>query len=383
MKKVDIHPRVNVRAFGAYPEGLLNAAASAGLELWSLNRIDQHSVGFELYETNVCDIEALARKSGMELEIISKLEKRRRVFKNRYVFLLILLFVAFILLISSLFVWRIEVRGTRRLSRGEVLRALEDSGMAVGCFWPGIKTDELRSRIMLELPELAWMTVNVSGSRAIVLINEREEKPIIYNEAESANLVASKTGLVRRVSALSGKAVAEPGQAVTEGELLISGTLDSIMGTQRTVRARGSVMADTWYEIDSVCPEQEQIKNSGGFVRHRFALIFGKRRINFYISSGKAIDECDKIINEYALGLEGFFALPVKLVHERIVSYDTVSSQGYDTQAMSRQLARLLETEAKGQILQSTFTESISDGLYVLTLRAHCIENIARTQEIN
>ena len=50
MKKVDIHPRVNVRAFGAYPEGLLNAAASAGLELWSLNRIDQHSVGFELYE---------------------------------------------------------------------------------------------------------------------------------------------------------------------------------------------------------------------------------------------------------------------------------------------------------------------------------------------
>ena len=54
-----------------------------------------------------------------------------------------------------------------------------------------------------------------------------------------------------------------------------------------------------WYEIDSVCPEQMDLKSGNGLARHRFALVLGKRRINFYISSGKAIDECDKIIDEY------------------------------------------------------------------------------------
>ena len=71
------------------------------------------------------------------------------------------------------------------------------------------------------------------------------------------------------------------------------------MGTERLVRARGSVMADTWYEIDAVCPEEMEIKTDIGLARHCFSQVLGKRRINFYISSGKAIDECDKIINEY------------------------------------------------------------------------------------
>ena len=39
----------------------------------------------------------------------------------------------------------------------------------------------------------------------------------------------------------------------------------------------------TWYEIDSVCPEEMDIKTQNGLVRHRFALVFGKRRINLYI----------------------------------------------------------------------------------------------------
>ena len=377
------YARVKAEVFGALPERLVNAAAAAGLELWNLERKSENTLSFELYESCLDSLRELAGKCFVELSITHCAAERRRVLKKRAVLLLLCMLCGLGLMLSSLFIWKIEVYGAKHVSRAAVLRALEDSGIYVGSFWPGIKADEVRSVFMPQLPEVGWMTVNISGSRAVVLINERQEKPEIYKESSAADLVAAKTGLLRRVSVLAGKAEAEAGQAVAAGEKLASGRLESIMGSERLVRARGSVMADTWYEIDAVCPEEMEIKTDTGLARHRFSLVFGKRRINFYISSGKAIDECDKIINEYALGLEGFFALPVKLVHERIVSYDTVSSQGYDTQAMSRQLARLLEAEAKGQILQSTFTESVSDGLYVLTLRAHCIENIARTQEIN
>jgi len=294
----------------------------------------------------------------------------------------LLLSVLLCLLLSSLFIWQIDIRGAERLSRGEIMRALEDGGLDVGCFWPGLNSDEIRSRVMLKVPEIGWMTVNISGSRAPEVIQERQEKPELYDESKAADLVASKTGLVRRVSVLSGNSLVEPGQAVTAGELLATGRLMSIMGSERTVRSRGSVMADTWYEINSVCPEEMEIKESSGFTRHRFALIFGKRRINFYISSGKAIDECDKIIDEYTLGLDGHFVLPLRIVHERIVSYDHSPAQGYDSEAMAMQLRHLLDSQVKGQILQSALTQSSADGLYMLTLRAHCVENIAETREL-
>lgn len=377
-----IHGRIRANVLCAFPEAFLNSLASEGTEIWRVVREGANTISFDISESSLSQLKTLAEKYSVELKLINHRDGRRQLVKRRFRLLPMLLVFAFMLLFSSLFVWQIDIYGSHSLGRGELLRSLEDSGLYVGCFWPGLKADNIRSRLMLENEQIAWMTVNISGSRAVVLINERAEKPEIYDESKAADLVASKTGLVRRVSVLQGAAVVEPGQAVTAGETLASGSVQSIMGTIRSVRSKGSVMADTWYEIDAVCPEQMDIKRGTGLTRHRFALVFGKRRINFYISSGKAIDECDKIIDEYTLGLEGFFALPVKLVHERIISYDTAPGQGYDSAAMSRHLSNLLEDETKGQIIRSAFTESSVNGLYLLTLRAHCVENIALTQDI-
>lgn len=77
---------------------------------------------------------------------------------------------------------------------------------------------------------------------------------------------------------------------MTEGETLVTGSLESLAGEPRTVYARATVMADTWVELNAVCPETGQLKQPKGVTRSRFAIIFGKRRVNLYLSSGKAID---------------------------------------------------------------------------------------------
>ncbi len=381
-EKINPYAKAKAEAFGAYPESLINAAVAEGLQLAKIVRLNPNALSFEVYEHDIELLKHLAAKASVELKISSYLEPHRKLIKRRILLLPLAAVLMGMLLISSLFVWQIDIIGVQSLGRGELMRALEDGGLSVGCFWPGLKSDDIRSRVMLRIPEIAWMTVNISGSRAVVLINERMEKPEIYDESKAADLVASKTGLIRRVSVLSGKAEAEPGQAVTAGELLASGKLFNIMGQERTVRSRGSVMADTWYEIDAVCPEQLDIKTASGFSRHRFAMILGKRRINFYISSGKAIDECDKIIKEYNLGVDGHFALPIRFVHERIAYNEYSPGQGYDAEAMASRLEAVFAREVQGQILQSACTQSCTDGLYVMTLRAHCVENIAETREL-
>ena len=372
-----------IELFGAFPAGVLNAAAAEGLAFWGVESRDENTVRLHTDEAGLPELKRLAEKCACEWRVIRHSGGRgaRRRILRRPALLLGAALMAGLLLLSSLFVWDVEVRGTERLSRAQVLRALEDFGFGVGSFWPGRNTELLCSEVMLRLPEIAWMTVNVSGSRAVVAVAERTEKPEMYGSGRPADLVAARDGLVRRVNALAGRAAAQEGEIVTEGQILISGTLESLTGSPQQVRARGAVMAETWIERSALCPEREALKTPAGIPHSRFALVLGKKRVNLYIGSGKTIDGCDKIISEYTLGLRGLFSTPLRLVRERFVPYRTQPGDDYDPERTGRQLYAQLEKSTEGQILSYTLTPGRRGELHVLTLRAHCLENIARPRE--
>ena len=374
---------VRLEIFGALPGSLLNAAVNEGSVLWQVDSIDANTLRLSCWEGELERLGRLAERAGCELRVLSRSggSGNLRFLRRRRALLAGLLLSAIVLLLSSLFVWQIEVRGCRRLSRGQVLRALSDCGFSVGSFWPGTNVESLRSRMQLLRPEIGWLSVNVSGSRAVVLIVEREEKPPLPAEAGPAELVAARSGLVRRVSVLEGQALVVPGQVVTEGETLAAGRLESLANGYRAVHARGSVMAETWQELLAVRPASEELKTPRGLSYSRFALVFGKRRINLYLGSGKTLDGCDKMVTEYTLGVSGLFTAPLRLVRERLIPYASREGTDPDIAGMAEGLRALLEAQTEGQILDSRLSSAASRGLLTVTLRAHCIENIARTRE--
>lgn len=371
--------RLRVEICGAYGEGLLNAAALSAIELWDIECVDDFTLRMNVYEPDYPQLQALAEKCMCEIKTISAKggSRDRKLIKRRWGLLAFLLAAALLLFASSLFVWEIDVVGNEKLSRGQVLRALSRCGVDCGNYRYSISADLVRSQMMQELPELGWMTVNISGSRAVAVIVERQEKPEIYAQSDPADIVAARTGIIKRMSVENGKPVVSPGASVLEGELLVSGVMDSLANGSKFVRAKAKVMADTWHEISAVCPAEEEVKEPGILSRNRFAIIFGKRRINLYFDSGKAIDECDKIIHEYNLGIEGLFAMPVTIIREELISYDTQTQKAYDRQEMERQLEEILLDKVNGQVLSQNFSEGESNGVYVLTLRSHCLEDIA------
>ena len=374
---------VELELFGAFPAGILNSAAAEGLAVWNVESAGENSVRFHTWEACFPDFQRLAEKGACELKILRRVGGRgaRRRILHRPAFLIGLAAMAALLMASSLFVWDVQVRGTDKVSRARVLRTLEDCGFGVGSFWPGLNTEILRSEVLLRLPEIGWMTVNVSGSRAVVAVVERMEKPEMYEDSAPWNLVASRDALVRRGNALAGHPAVKEGQIVTKGQLLIGGDLESLTGEKRRVRAKGAVMADTWYEISAVCPEKELLKTPAGVPHSRFALIVGKKRVNLYIGCGKTIDGCDKIISEHTLGLEGLFSTPIRLVHERFIPYKSAPGDDYDPGGSGRRLYALLEQRTEGQILSHILSPGKSGEMHVLTLRAHCLENIAQPAE--
>lgn len=369
---------------GVMPESLLNAAAGAGVRVWGIEKPDAYTLRLSCFERQLRRIEELARRCGCDCRVLAQYGGSRtlRFALRRRALLLGMLLATALLGVSSLFVWRVEVTGCQTLSRGELLRALEDCGVDVGCFWPGVDTERVRNEVMLKCPEIGWIGVNFIGSRAVVKVIERQTKPEIYRQEGTEELIAAKDGLVRRVSALNGNALVSPGQIVSAGQTLVSAQRESLSGGVITASARGSVMAETWTTRVAVCPAREQYKSAVGRGFTRFAVIFGKRRINLSFRTGKALDGYDKIVAEYTLGVKGLFSLPIRLVTERYVRYELREAESRNAAEMAQRLLSMQTLSTEGQLLDYDISRAVTRGLLLVTLRAHCIENIARTRQL-
>ncbi len=369
--------------FGVFPEAAVNRCLEAGIALRGVRAVDGQTLRCRVDEADLARLRAECERCQCELRLLRLRggSRYRHAVHRRFWLTLTALLTAVLLLLSSLFVWDIDVIGAEHLNRGRILRALSDAGLERGCFWPALSGDRIRSRAMLELPELAWLSVNISGSRAAVLVREREQKPEIYRESAACSLVASRSALVRRVSVLNGRALVHAGQAVQEGEVLVSGTLDSITGPARFVRARGEVWAETWYELTAVCPPAPARKAEVLWKSSRFALQFGEKRINFYGKSRNPLDGYDTIVQEYALGLKGLFALPIRIVREERLRTRFAEGESADAARMQTRLENYLRERIAGEIVSRSFSVSEKDGAVFVTMRARCFENIARIQE--
>lgn len=379
-----IRGTARIELCGALPEAALNACAVNGVMLWGMECIDECTIHASVYEDQLSQLRLIAEKTMCELKLISTRggSKSRKLLKRRLWLLVSAGMVGMLLCVSSLFIWEIDVHGCERVNEGQVLRALDDCGVEAGCFWPGMSADLVRSRMLLALPELNWMTVNVSGSRAVVLISERAEKPEIFDESAPRDIVAGKTGIISRVAVQSGKTVVSRGQAVLEGEMLVSGRVESITNPPRYVCARGQIMADTYYELTAACPEELPLKGEKKSARKKFALKIGKNRINLYFGSGNDIDGCDKIIKEYNLGIKGLFASPISLISQELVLREQSGIFYCDEAAMKARLCEYLNNSIDGEILSKGYSVTREGGVVYVTMTAHCLEDIAKISEI-
>ena len=187
-----------MEAAGSSPEEFLNALAERGIAFSRPEPVDGCTLRLTLGAAELRAAERAALRCQCELRVLRRTGApafTRRV--RRRVALAAGLGLCFALLgASSLFVWEIDVEGNERVSTGEILRALADSGVDYGSFWPAWRADEIKNELILALPELSWVGVTVDSSRARVEVRERVPAPELVDNDEPHSVVASSTGIV-------------------------------------------------------------------------------------------------------------------------------------------------------------------------------------------
>ena len=258
--------------------------------------------------------------------------------------------------------------------------------MGIGTFGISLDTEDIRNHVLLEIPELLWITVNVSGCRAYVEVRERVEAPEPVDEREPTNVVARRDGLILDIQAMDGVRCVLPGTSVEAGELLISGVEDTETVGARVLTGMGKVEARTWYTLSTVMPLTVAEKQYTGEEKQGYSLVFGTNRVKFFLNSSIGTGNYDKITERTQWSLFGL-PLPVTFVKETFRFYETVPAEVSAAQAESRGEAILTDylhtlVDPYGTVSSTLCTSRREgDGLLV-TLTAECVEEIGRAVPI-
>ena len=336
---------------GAFPDQCLNRLAAKGVPFWHIRHIDEFSIRLRLYRSQWERAEREITKSLCVGKILRESGFSHSFYglKKRPVLLIGMALSVTLACLSQNFVWFVRVEGNEKVPAAQILQIIGEEGVRFGAWGPDINSQSLKNRMLNRLPALRWLCVNRSGCIATVLLAERTETVPKEEESGVANVVAARDGVVTELRVLNGFAAVEPGDAVREGSLLVSGLADWTTHTQAT-RASAEVFADTLRTVRLKIPDKYGEKTYTGRVEVCRTLIFQRFRRKISGNSSIFGSSCDKIAETELLTLPGGFPLPIALETVTLREY-TVTEKALTSEEAEEILRARAETRVRSELI--------------------------------
>lgn len=375
--------QVTVEVESAAPERVLNLCAAHGIQFWGLTWLSELRLRATIDRAELPRLRQVLTQTDAVLTVVRTKGAPEvwRQYRRRYVLLAAAGLLVLVMALGSTHIWAFQVTGNDTVPTETILRTLEKYGVALGAR-SRIRQEELRNHVLLELPDVVWLTVNMRGCTAHVQVVERQRPPHLYTDGEITNVVAARDGLITSVQALDGEAQVMAGSTVTAGQVLISGVVDSDRRGYRLLHGMGQVWARTWYELSVSVPLTVREKGRETGAVTRLAVDVGRNRIKIYGKGSMTGPDCDKMTLYHQARLPFGLTLPVTLVTERTVRYAAGETERSLEEARAEGEAQLMAqlrtalAQRDGSLLHHRFDAVRQGTRLVVTLHAECEEQI-------
>lgn len=382
------------RVRGGECEEFFNRCAREGIGFWRAKRQDEVTWTFRVAFSDAPKVTALGGKGRWEVRLLRRggLPGVFWRLRRRYAFLAGMAACVVAVAVMSRFVVTVRVEGNVKVPTGAILTQLRAQGVRPGAFGPGLDTRQIGHAVILELPGLSWMTINLHGMVAQVVVREGTPRPELMEEDEPAHIAAKYPGIITRVQVTGGQQLVEKGDTVVAGDTLIGSWVDFVepegstidMGGM-TARATGKVWARTWHTLQASIPLTASAKEYTGREKTRWCLEILGRRVKISPGGGISYDRYDKITQYHTPSLPGGRTLPVSLGREVCREYtltdapiDREKGEAILQAALTDRLRTLTE---QGDVLKTDWKTEETGGLLTVTLLAECEQEIGVTVE--
>ncbi|MGN0509236.1 MAG: sporulation protein YqfD [Ruminococcus sp.] len=243
---------VDFTANGKFPERFLNITSRYGINLWNAQP-SKHSINASMYISDYRKIRLAAKKSGVKTRIKSK--HGLPFFVNKYKPRIGIPIGAaagvILIIVLSNFIWSVSITGAQTVSETKIKQVLSENGVKTGGYKNNLDVQKIERDTMLEIDEIGWMSVNITGNIASIEIKEKAQKPKLDSSATPSNIKAKCDGVITNIKAKKGEVQVKKGSGVAKGDLLVSGIIETKMNTLQYVCANAEVFADVVYKKES------------------------------------------------------------------------------------------------------------------------------------
>ena len=265
---------VTVWIEGINLEKLLREAARSGIALRCVTRLEGDRISAQVFWPQLKALRALCSRSGWQLcEVHADVWVRAlRGVRARAALPAALALGAAAVFLSSQMILAVRIEHAMEHT-GEVRRFLAENGVRPGRMKAAFSTDDLRARLNLAVPGLAFAGLSYEGSTLVVDCRGAQEAQKLDLAGDGLHLVASREGIVKRISVRSGTPRVSPGEAVRKGQVLIEGVERTQGGELQAVRAQGEVTARVFAQGSARVSLTQTHTTETGNVRRRVTLL--------------------------------------------------------------------------------------------------------------
>lgn len=219
----------------------------------------------------------------------------------------------------------VRVEGNDMVPSRLIAENATKSGIYIGARRKYIQNEPVKNALLEEMSQLQWVGINTKGCVATISV---KEKAIKHDETEMidgiSSIISNHDGIIQEITVEQGTAMCKVGQAVTEGQTLISGYTDCQTHIQGT-NAQGEILAQTNRDLEVIVPSNTIKRGRLLKTTTNYYIQSGKKLINLSNNSRISDASCVRIYNKYILTLPGKNALPLCLIKETILYYELTS----------------------------------------------------------
>ena len=375
---------------GYFLEKFINICARRRIHLWDVRIQKQYLANMRMTVKGFRHIRPVAKKAGCRVRllkktglpfVLNKYRRRKAFFAGAVLFLILINFFAS-------FVWSVEITGNRELDQDLIEEALAENGIRTGVFKYRIDTDRAVTGMMLRLEKLAWISIDIRGTKVRVDIRERIDVPEIIPRDIPCDIIALKDGIIRRIIAKEGIEAVGQGDTVKRGQVLISGSIP-LKGAEnqfKQVHAMGLAEARTWYEAEApvVLDKTERLRT--GRVMTDNSLVLFSREIDIFRRKNRFLDySVSRTQRKLSLGEDFVFPAEwiTKIYIEEKVVHAYVSREDAKKEAAGQAYNKALaQVPDEARIVGKTENFIEQDGNITARVTLECIEDIGTSKRI-
>lgn len=316
---------VMIKVNGFAAERFMNMLSYRGVYLWDV-ATDGAGVRLKVPLGSMDIVSVCAEKTGCRLEIqrYGGFPAKIRRFKGRQVLTAgILLFAIGLYLLSS-FIWVIRVEGNERVSQEDILSYCQELGLKPAAWKRGIHPEEITKELLVQFPDISWVSVGMKGTDVTIKIAETIEKAEVVDKETPCDVVASMDGVVLKITAERGTPQVKEGDVVKKGDVLISSeVLIGLEGEEQHseyVAAEGVVTAKVWQQLTAELPLTYEEKVYTGETKTNRILSFWGKDADFIHPSLEGAQADTEVLFEKDLAL-GDFKVPISIKKEQYNIY--------------------------------------------------------------